>query len=334
VIAITKSLIDAAGMARGLNARHRRVDQPVFVPTLLEASMSVRKSLFTLATLAIVALQPMAAVAQQSDAAAYSRLARDAAALSRSDAEGLEALLNDRPDDLTARVKLLGFYFRGAMGLYGHDATIEARRRHILWLIAHHPDSEVVDLSEATIDRAGHALADPAGYAQASALWLEEARRHEASGAVLRHAARFFQLSDKERAVSLLRQAQRAEPGNRELSAQIGYVYALAILGVEMINQNGLPTSHNLEEARGDFAVRAIGELKASPDAITVGIAGTVVGQYGLMLSGMLRGTGKFAVDYFPLAEAFLGHAREIDPANAAWASNLEELRKLRASAR
>jgi hypothetical protein len=192
----------------------------------------------------------------------------------------------------------------------------------------------VVDLSEATIDRAGHALADPSGYAQASALWLEQARRHETSAAALRHAAKFFQLSDKERAVALLRQAQSAEPGNRELSAQIGYVYALAILGVDMINQNGLPTSHNLEEARGDFAVRAVGELKASPDAITVGIAGTIVGQYGLMLSGMFRGTGKFAVDYFPLAEAFLGHARDIDPANAAWASNLEELRKLRASVR
>jgi len=296
--------------------------------------MSVRKSLLALAALTIVALHPIAAVAQQSDAAAYSRLARDAAALSRSDAEGLEAALNDRPDDLAARAKLLGFYSHGGMRLYGHDTTIEARRRHILWLIANHPDSEVVDLSEATIDRAGHALADPSGYAQASALWLEQARRHETSAAVLRHAAKFFQLSDKERAVALLRQAQRAEPGNRELAAQIGYVYALAILGVDMINQNGLPISHNLEEARGDFALRAVGELKASPDAITVGVAGTIVGQYGLMLSGMFRGTGRFAVDYFPLAEAFLGHAREIEPANAAWASNLEELRKLRASVR
>ena len=52
------------------------------------------------------------------------------------------------------------------------------------------------------------------------------------------------------------------------------------------------------------------------------------------MLTGMLRETGKFAVDYFPLAEAFLGRARELEPANPGWAGNLEELRKLRASAR
>jgi hypothetical protein len=218
------------------------------------------------------------------------------------------------------------------MRLYGHDATIEARRRHILWLIAHHPESELAELSEATIDRSGHALADPEGYAQASSLWLEQARRLETAVPVLRHAAKFFQLSEKERSVALLRQAQRAAPGDRELAAQIGYVSALAILGVDMINQNGLPTSHNPAEAQGDFARRAADELKASFDAVTVGIAGTIVGQYGLMLEGMLR--GRFAVDYFPLAEALLGRARGLDPANPGWAGNLEELRKLRAGGR
>jgi hypothetical protein len=296
-------------------------------------TMSVCKSLLALAALTVAALAPMAAAAQENPAV-YPRLARDAAALSRSDAESLEAALNDRPDDLAARARLLGFYFRGAMRLYGHDATIEARRRHVLWLIAHHPDSEIADLPEATIDRAGHALADPAGYEEASSLWLEQARRHETSVPVLRHAAKFFQLSDKERAVSLLRQAQRVEPGNRELSGQIGYVSALAILGVDLINQNGLPTSHNPAEAQGDFARRAVDDLKASSDAIAVGIAGTIVGQYGLMLEGMLRGSGRFAVDYFPLAEALLGRARGLDPANPGWAGNLEELRKLRTGGR
>ena len=48
----------------------------------------------------------------------------------------------------------------------------------------------------------------------------------------------------------------------------------------------------------------------------------------------LLRGTSRFAVDYFPLTETFLSRAQELDPANPAWASNLEELRKLRASAR
>ena len=191
------------------------------------------------------------AVAQEKAIASYPQLARQGRALSQAEAEGLESLLNNSPDDLAARTKILGFYFRGnAMRLYGRDATIEARRRHILWLIEHHPEFELLTLSEGTIDPAGHALADKSGYEQASKLWIEQARRHENSAAVLHHAARFFLLSDKERALSLLKQAQHAAPANRELSSRIGHVYAFAILGVDMINSNGLPTSHNPAEAK------------------------------------------------------------------------------------
>jgi hypothetical protein len=66
-------------------------------------------------------------------------------------------------------------------------------------------------------------------------------------------------LSDKARAISLLRQAQQAAPGDPELAAHIGYLYALAILGVDMINHNGLPLSASAVEAQGDFARRAGG---------------------------------------------------------------------------
>jgi len=52
-------------------------------------------------------------------------------------------------------------------------------------------------------------------------LWIEQARRHDKDVKVLSHAANFFRLSDKERAVSLLRQAQSAEPNNREWPARI-----------------------------------------------------------------------------------------------------------------
>ena len=262
----------------------------------------------------------------------YPQLARQGYALSQAEAEGLESSLKSSPDDLAARTKLLGFYFRGgAMRLYGRDATIEARRRHILWLIEHHPESEVVALSETTIDPAGHALADKAGYEQVSKLWIEQARRHEKSAAVLGHAAKFFQLSDKDRTISLLKQAQHAAPDNRELSSRIGYVYALAILGVDMINSNGLPTSHNPAEAKGDFAMRAMDELKKSSDAVVVGVAGQIVGQYGLMLAAMQP--GKFTVDYVPLAETFLIKAQELEPANQQWSKELERFRELRSTA-
>ena len=282
---------------------------------------------------AFVTVQLTPACAQSPGVTAPAKLAREGYALTRNDAEDIESLLKNKPDDLAARTKLLGFYFRGATRVYPREVTIEARRRHILWLIENSPDSEASALSEATIDAKGHALADPAGFEQASALWIEQARHHAQDVRVLSHAARFFVLSNKERAVSLLRQAQSAEPNSREWPARIGYVYALGILGVDMVNQNGLPTSHDAAEAKSAFALRAIDELMASSDATMVGVAGTILGPNGLILSAICRGPDKFAVDHTALSDAFLARAQQLEPANPQWSRGLEQLRKLRSTA-
>jgi tetratricopeptide (TPR) repeat protein len=261
------------------------------------------------------------------DIAAFTRLARDGYRLAKSDVEGLEATLAGSPDDLVARTKLLGFYFRSALPDLGPETTIAARRRHILWLIEHHPESEAAVLAEATIDAKGHKLADAAGYAQASAAWIEQAKNHDRDVAVLRHAAKFFQLSDKDRALSLLKQAQAVAPDDRDLAVMTGYVYALAILGVDMINQNGLPTSHNPAEAAGDFARRAVEEVGGSSNVAVVGAAGQIIHNYGVILSAVY-GAGRFKVDHVALAERFLGKARDLDPGNPHWQQQIEQLRK------
>jgi hypothetical protein len=257
------------------------------------------------------------------------RLVREGRKLTKSDVEQLESALKEHPDDPATRTKLLGFYFHSALPLYGQDATVEARRGHIFWFNEHHPDSEAMSLGEATIDAKGHALADAAGYEHASSLWLEQVQLHAQDIAVLEHAAKFFQLSNKDRAASLLKEAQAMQPDNKELSAFRGYVYALGILGVTMMNQNGLPNSHDPAEAKSDFAVRAKAELSGSSDAIMVGVAGQIIGQYGVILSALDRGTHKFTVDFGSLAETFLGRARELDPTNPYWPQQLEWLRKL-----
>src|SRR5262245_2170813 len=57
-----------------------------------------------------VGLPARPAAAQDLDAATYGRLAREGYALSRDQAEALEASLAAKLDDLSARAKLLGFY--------------------------------------------------------------------------------------------------------------------------------------------------------------------------------------------------------------------------------
>ena len=280
---------------------------------------------------ALATLQVETAQAQQSRPPTYASIAQEGYRLTKVEAEALEAALAGNPDDLATRAKLLGFYFRGAVRLYGPETTIAARRRHILWLIEHHPESEVSQLSEATIDAAGHALADKDGYQEAAKLWTQQAQRSGNDAAVLGNAARFFQLSDKEQAAALLKGAQRAAPQDAQWSSRLGYLYAIGILGVDMINQNGLPTSHSPAESKGAFATLARAELEGSTDVNVVGAAGSILGQYGLMMGAMFR--ERFAVDYAPLAETLLLKAQQLDPANPRWPAALEQFRNWRREA-
>jgi hypothetical protein len=267
--------------------------------------------------------------APAADLASPAGVAREGYTLTPAAAEALEVTLRTNPDDLAARAKLLGFYFRQGGRTVARDVAIEARRGHILWLIENRPASAVLGLSEATIDKAGHGLADPAGFAQVAAAWTEQATRKSRDARVLGNAARFFLLSDKERAAAFLRQAQQVEPDNPEWRARLGHVLALAILGVDMMNQNGLPTSHNSAEARSAFALHTIDEFTSSTDATVVGIAGMLIGQQGLMLSAIYG--DKFVVDHVVLSDTFLARARELEPQNPNWSTVVEQLRSLRA---
>jgi hypothetical protein len=98
----------------------------------------------------------------------------------------------------------------------GVEATIAARRRHILWLIANHSDSEICELSEATLDRDPrfNPLADRIGYEQARQLWIDQTSRQRDTIRTLANAAFFFKLPDKALAASLHARLESLEPGN------------------------------------------------------------------------------------------------------------------------
>src|SRR5260370_17919444 len=112
------------------------------------------------------------------------QLVQQGANLSRSAAQELEAQLEKNPEDLTARAKLLGYYWYQWMQP-GEAATKAARHRHILWLIEHHPDSPVTGLEEAAIAETGNALLDPEGYQQARRLGLSLMEAKKDNPAVL-----------------------------------------------------------------------------------------------------------------------------------------------------
>jgi len=115
---------------------------------------------------------------------------RQGYSLSRENADKLEEKLKTTPEDLSARTQLLGYYFSTSIRESGPAVTLEARRRHIFWLIQHYPEAEIAGLSEVTIDTAGHALADKLGYEQAKELWLRQLELHKDNPSVLARPGR------------------------------------------------------------------------------------------------------------------------------------------------
>ena len=239
--------------------------------------------------------------------------------LSREDAQKLEDGLKSDPDDLSARTRLLGYYFGPlfrleSLGPSGRAATIEARRRHILWIIQHRPDAEVAGLPEATIDPQGHPLADKAGYRQARALWRTQAERYKSNTAVLGNAAKYFQLHDKVLAEDLLKQARALDPSNPVWTFRLGYLYGLGIMGVNGLVgtsiMGGIPTSVDPSQAARDFAKKARAELQQSSDAILIGTAGAFLRFMGFLV--WKRGMSTH--DYARLAEELINRAKALKP--------------------
>ena len=170
------------------------------------------------------------------------QLVQQGANLSRGAAQQLEAQLEKNPEDLNARAQLLGYYWYQWMQP-GEAAAKAARRRHVLWLIEHHPDSPVTGLEEAAISETGNSLIDPEGYQQARKLWLSLIEAKRGNAYLLGNLAKFFQMSDKPLAESALLQAKALQPENGEWDWRLGYLYAMGILGVDALGVNGQPTS-------------------------------------------------------------------------------------------
>jgi hypothetical protein len=227
-------------------------------------------------------------------------------ALTPTQAAELEKRLETSPNDLGPRVALLGYYFATAPRVEGVGAAKAARRRHIIWMIENIPEEQVAMLSEMTIDPAGHSLADPEGYAAAKALWKARSDDPKANPLVLRHAAYFFRLHDKALALDCLKRAQTSLPATAELGAQ----YAITILGITMINSNGLPMAVDAAEADGDLARRAADELRASTNLTLLEFAGNMLAQYG----GIARALSRGAIDRDALTEEILRKVRARQP--------------------
>ncbi|HEX3598796.1 MAG TPA: RNA polymerase subunit sigma-24 [Lacipirellulaceae bacterium] len=147
----------------------------------------------------------------------------DAMAGSRLDTDQVKRLEDDvakKPDDVSARCKLLGYYF---MKRHNSAEAKQAYRGHVLWFIKNHPESEIAGTPFCELDP----ITDPDGYHDAKQVWMKQIESHAKDAVILGNAARFFLLCDKQLAEKLLKQAKEVEPKNPDWPDLLGHFYTL-----------------------------------------------------------------------------------------------------------
>ena len=174
--------------------------------------------------------------------------------LSEDQAQRLELRLADDPDDLDARISLLGYYrFQSPeFSVVQGDAA-----RHALWIIENAPAHPIA--GQPFVDLRG--LVHPAGLASAKKMWEKNVAADPTNTKILGNAARYFMFSDRKRTETHLLEARRLEPDNPEWPERLGRLYlrseksrnqcskALRSFEEALSKQHGQGRSYMLEEA-------------------------------------------------------------------------------------
>jgi thiol-disulfide isomerase/thioredoxin/tetratricopeptide (TPR) repeat protein len=231
----------------------------------------------------------------------------------------METRLETVPDDLDARARLLAAYFR--QGSASADRVRPLRRKHILYLIEHHPEAAALGEAAGTLDPGGHALADPEGYKLAEAAWRQRFESGPQSAAVYANAVNFFKTADPPYARSLVAEGLTRFPQNLRLAAAKGSLDALAILGGKLVDGFGAITVFDDEGPHSDAAVAARLELDTTTNAQLLGSAATWFQRQQIPL--MTRRRDWQLAETMALAERCFQRAIQLDEKNPAWTAGL-----------
>ncbi|MDE3194910.1 MAG: energy transducer TonB [Acidobacteriota bacterium] len=236
-------------------------------------------------------------------------LVKEGYSLSPAAAAGLERSLAAKPEDESARLRLLG-YLTGAPAPL--DATRRLRAENILWLIGHDPDCSLFEYVGASwrIFTKGDTLADPEAFAKAKEAWRRQIEAHPKDEQIKQYAATFLEYGDPRTSETLLRDLKR--------SRALGSLYADWLLGVSAQDyRTGEPTA-----ADESGSIRDSDEGKRILAALRDGTDAQLAGGFGFRLAsagGILYADGRISWDYTALVRESLNQARALDPDTLDW---------------
>ncbi len=203
----------------------------------------------------------------------------------------LETHVLQNPEDMDARVRLLQLYLDTAPSSLNVDSGRRSvRLQHILYLVEHHPEAAVSASQAAYVYGSGGPYANAADHDDVRERWLGAVQAHAGNIAVTMNAVKFLEKEDPDDAERVLRRALDADPQNREIAANLGFLYAKEIL-----------------------AGHATTELEQSSNAIVLAAAGTALPNLAV------RASAGRVVDekIFDLASELSVRARKLAPDDA-----------------
>ena len=154
--------------------------------------------------------------------------------LSEAKAQALEAKLKENPSDIDSRLKLLGYLMQRQ---FVRPELGRTRVEHVLWFIEHHPDSEVAGSPLCQV----HDPNDPA-YQSVCDAWDRIVGRPDVGPNVLMNVARYFSVSDPQRARASLELGETIEPTSPEWAAQLGENLLRVVTVAQHAEDQGLKT--------------------------------------------------------------------------------------------
>jgi hypothetical protein len=141
------------------------------------------------------------------------------------DVQILERQLRSEPAAWTKRLRLLAYYMR-ADQLHRQESRRE-RRRHILWLIEHQPESEILSSPYGRFEP-GMLTADEE--ARASRLWEDSLAARPSDARVFWNAAQFFRERNEQASLRFMRRAAELAPENRHYGFGLGEWYGWQVV--------------------------------------------------------------------------------------------------------
>ncbi|MCZ2157119.1 MAG: hypothetical protein LC114_25025 [Bryobacterales bacterium] len=259
--------------------------------------MSVRIAVPAVLAAAVVLMlrpEPGAVRAQSAPTAAprmfspwYAESLRDILRLEESDVASLERQLAANADDFPARLKLMAYHQRGDRQDRPEDRG--KRVQHALWLIEHHPESELL---HSPVSRFAPSELPETDYRRAIALWNAATQARPSDAAVQWNAASFFEGLNPDLHLRYMEATAAADPNHPFAVRPLAHLYALSIL------------------EGGPLAARSRAALEASKNVWVLGNAAYVLqSQYNRLLQ---MGTpNPLAAE---LAERYFQRAQALDP--------------------